>query len=505
MSESSYITHIDKAEIIRVNPVTPTPHPTASMRYGDIKAFAAPISYINGVPDLSRKKQMKQIKEKKNVNFSDLTSNNIPCFGLNKNYLIPYEIPLIKYALTNIINQYGRLIRDMKNVAMPPTTQTIATGLNTKTAVYSDVFSILKIDAENEDGTTRQIEGTVQGLQIDGWYRVAICSSNKDDLSYIENLIDTKIEMENFYQGKSLKFTRYGVDFIPTPRTLMADAVLAEKTLKEYQLNVIDFLTDPKYYENIKKRSLLLYGPPGTGKTTSIKAFFNLLQAKSVTCISVSDDTFKAMSVEAVFSFINTYLAPALVALEDLDLIAADRNTHTSAIIGPLLSALNGIEEQEKPIVIVGTTNRPEILDEAVTRPCRFDRKIKIDYPSNEALAIMFEKKAGFKPSKNIFKQPEHDKRKLTGAHIEEICNTAELLSKQSGLPIKSCLKESIDIIRENFYLAHPSKVGFKNQDDSAMDNSGEDCPEEAEKAEVALNTTPDAGFFNTGITEEKE
>jgi transitional endoplasmic reticulum ATPase len=245
---------------------------------------------------------------------------------------------------------------------------------------------------------------------------------------------------------------------------------------------------------------MLYYGPPGTGKTSIVKASFNTLRKKGVTCLWVSDDTFRKVSVESVFSFINSYLAPALVVFEDIDLIAQDRRTATSAIIGPLLSALNGIADQEKPIAIVATTNRPEILDEAVTRPCRFDRKIKIGHPTSEDLAKMFEQKAGFKPDIGAFDQPAEDNKKLTGAHIEEICNTAELLSKKAGLSMRECVAEAVKVIKDNFYLIQPGKMGFGG--DSNEDDDGSGCnggkPEAAENISIPHSDGhPDnPGFF---------
>jgi predicted AAA+ superfamily ATPase len=410
-------------------------------------------------------------------------------FGITKEYNLPYEWPLAQFAVTDMVNSYGHMVRDMKNISQTPTSNTINTDVNEKTVVYEDVYAKLVLPDGNVTGALQAVF-----IQSTGTYRVVLCAESKAELAVLESVFEEKMEMHNFYQGKTLRFSRDGVVFINTPSTTMDDVILPQKTKDEHQLNVIDFLTDPKYSENIKKRSLLYYGPPGTGKTSMVKASFNELRKAGVTCLWVSDDTFRKVSVESVFSFINSYLAPAFVVFEDLDLIAADRRTATSAIIGPLLSALNGISDQEKPIVIVGTTNRPEILDEAVTRPCRFDRKIKIGFPTSEALASMFEQKAGFKPDAGSFNQPSEDKKKLTGAHIEEICNTAELLSKKNNLSMRECVQEAVQVIKENFYLIQPGKVGFSDSD-------GDDpSPETQEAPSQLLSTketsTPESSEF---------
>jgi predicted AAA+ superfamily ATPase len=420
-------------------------------------------------------------------------------FGITKEYSLPYEWPLAQFAVTDMVNSYGSMARNMKNISQAPTSVTISTDVSEKTVVFSDVFSKLEIPGELGE---MHASGAVQAVMIHdcGVYRVVLCAESKEDLSVIESIFEEKMEMHNFYQGKTLRFSREGVVFINTPSTQMEDVMLPKKTIDEHQLNVIDFLSEPKYYENIKKRSMLYYGPPGTGKTSIVKASFNTLRKKGVTCLWVSDDTFRKVSVESVFSFINSYLAPALVVFEDIDLIAQDRRTATSAIIGPLLSALNGIADQEKPIAIVATTNRPEILDEAVTRPCRFDRKIKIGHPTSEDLAKMFEQKAGFKPDIGAFDQPAEDNKKLTGAHIEEICNTAELLSKKAGLSMRECVAEAVKVIKDNFYLIQPGKMGFGG--DSNEDDDGSGCnggkPEAAENISIPHSDGhPDnPGFF---------
>lgn len=400
---------------------------------------------------------------------TDITESVIRGFATSKTYDTQYEISLARYAVTKIVTEYGTFARDMKNVEQDPGKETIPVEFGKQAVVFGDVLSHLLIEVNGE-----KKNAMLQAVYIpcDRSYRVSIGGESNEAVKALENLYEQTIETNNFYQGKTLRFAADGVTFVQTPETILEDAILPKKTLEEYDLNVTSFLTDPEMFEITKKRSILLFGPPGTGKTTSVQALFNILAKQGVSCIFISDESFRKFSVEDVFGFINKYLAPALVVFEDIDLIAQDRKMGASKIIGPLLSALNGIESQEKPIVIIGTTNRAEILDEAVTRPCRFDRKIKVDYPTDEALAIMFKKRAGFDAPLKSIKQTDDNNGKLTGAHVEEIYNTAALIAKKQGREVKDCVAEAVEIVKENFFVAQPSGMGFSTPDYEMEDPS---------------------------------
>ena len=440
---------------------------------------------------MSRRLAIWEASNKKNADdrLTDMTRSVPAGFATAKNYVAPYEQDLARYAVTEVINKYGTFARDMKNLSQEASKVTVCTELGKQSVVYGDVIAHLSVEINGE-----KRHGMIQAVFIPCGeiYRVALGGENDEVVKRIETIYEQTIEINNFYQGKALRFSRNGVSFVPVSNTTLEDAILPKKTLEEYDLNVVSFLTDEKMFQITKKRSILLYGPPGTGKTTSIKALFNILCEKGVTCIFASDESFRKFSVEDVFGFINKYLAPALVVFEDIDLIAQDRKLGASAIIGPLLSALNGIESQEKPIVIVGTTNRVEILDEAVTRPCRFDRKIKVDYPTEGALKIMFEKKAKFAPPEGAIKQGKGKEGLLTGAHIEEIFNTAALLATKNNKKIKDCVKESVQIVKENFFVANPGAgFGFISSSD-CIEEAGDCCKE----ACSPVSGNPDDGDF---------
>lgn len=419
------------------------------------------IDAIETCMDALRRKRSSLIKEmsedsddSRRCQVIDLTDGFKEHFGTEKSYEFPSEQSLAKYAVTKMVAEFGTDARNSRNFSLPPSRATINTDVNQQTVVYEDITANLKIKL----GKKNTIAGTIQAIQMRQSYEVVFAAESKEALLAIENAYTKILEYNNYFQGKTLRFSSSGVVFIPCPNITLKEAVLPKRIIDEYKLNVLEFLKDEKYHEITKKRALLLYGPPGGGKTTSVKALFSLLRKQKITCMYLTDDTFKRHSLESVFDFINKYLAPCCIGFEDIDLIGEDRR-NSRGIIGSLLSVLNGVEEYQKPIVIVGTTNRVDILDDAVTRPCRFDRKLFIDYPTTQALRNMFENMAGIKPP-NVIQQSEDKNNKLTGAHIKEICNTARILAKQKNCEIEDCVEDAVTTIKESFYLAS-SVAGF--------------------------------------------
>jgi predicted AAA+ superfamily ATPase len=428
---------------------------------------------IIGVPNAPKQVDQNSNDNEGESQVVDLTGKFKQPSGVTKMYCQQAESHLAMYAVTQMINDFGKIVRNSRAVNGEPTVATINTDVHTVTTVYCDVFATIEIE---NDGKTIA-NGIIQAVMLDDGYRVALAGAKKEDILAMERMFNKMLEKHNFFQGKTLRYGIEGVEFVQTPSTTFSDTILPEATMAEYQLNVIEFLTSNKMHAITKKRGMLLYGPPGTGKTSSIKAMFRTLFEKGVTCVFASDASFAKHSVEDVFTFINKYLAPCLVVFEDIDLLAPDRRDNASRIIGPLLSALNGIEEQKKPIVILATTNRVEVLDAAITRPCRFDRRIKVDYPSEKEMAMIFKKIAGFDAPVGCMKSSADTK--MTGAHVEEIYRTAALLAEQKQIPIKDCVLEAVETIKKHFMIVGPKIRGFGG-DGGRNDGAEEPMPEDS-------------------------
>ena len=169
-------------------------------------------------------------------------------------------------------------------------------------------------------------------------------------------------------------------------------AGLAEE--KEDLVEVVDFLKDPKKYTDVGARipkGVLLVGPPGTGKTLLAKAvageahvpFFSLTGSDFIELyVGVGASRVRDLFKEA------TKNAPCIIFIDEIDAIGRSRdsrfggggNEEREQTLNQLLSEMDGFDTS-KGILILGATNRPEILDKALLRPGRFDRRIIVDKP----------------------------------------------------------------------------------------------------------------------------
>ncbi len=169
--------------------------------------------------------------------------------------------------------------------------------------------------------------------------------------------------------------------------------VAGEDEAKESLVEVVDFLHNPGKYSKIGAKlpkGALLVGPPGTGKTLLAKAvageakvpFFSLTGSDFIELyVGVGASRVRDLFKEA------TKNAPCIIFIDEIDAIGRSRdskfgggNEEREQTLNQLLSEMDGFDSS-KGILILGATNRPEILDKALLRPGRFDRRIIVDKP----------------------------------------------------------------------------------------------------------------------------
>ena len=169
--------------------------------------------------------------------------------------------------------------------------------------------------------------------------------------------------------------------------------VAGQDEAKESLQEVVDFLHNPKRYTDIGAKlpkGALLVGPPGTGKTLLAKA---VAGEAGVPFFSLAGSDFVEMFVGVGASRVRDLfkeaqkMAPCIIFIDEIDAIGKSRdsrygggNDEREQTLNQLLAEMDGFDTS-KGLLILAATNRPEVLDKALLRPGRFDRRIIVDKP----------------------------------------------------------------------------------------------------------------------------
>ena len=175
-------------------------------------------------------------------------------------------------------------------------------------------------------------------------------------------------------------------------KVTFGDVAGADEEKEELQ-EIVEFLKDPQRFLDLGARipkGVLLVGPPGTGKTLLAKA---VAGEANVPFFSISGSDFVEMFVGVGASRVRdlfkeaSKMAPCIIFIDEIDTIGKSRdnrmggNDEREQTLNQLLAELDGFDPG-KGVIVLGATNRPEVLDKALLRPGRFDRRITIDRPN---------------------------------------------------------------------------------------------------------------------------
>ena len=239
--------------------------------------------------------------------------------------------------------------------------------------------------------------------------------------------------------------------------------VAGEEEAKESLTEMVDFLREPKRYLEIGAklpRGALLVGPPGTGKTLLAKA---VAGEAGVPFFSMSGSEFVEMYVGVGASRVRdlfkqaTMKAPCIIFIDEIDAIGRSRDTRhmggdseREQTLNQLLSEMDGFDT-EKGIIVLAATDRPEVLDKALLRPGRFDRRVIVEKPDLKGREDILKVH-----SKNVKLDETVDLHELAfatsgsaGADLANIINEAALMAVRKGrkLVSQNDLLESVEVV----------------------------------------------------------
>jgi len=273
----------------------------------------------------------------------------------------------------------------------------------------------------------------------------------------VEILEKIQVTMEDFKNAhRGIEPSAMREFLIEIPKVKWDDIGGLQMAKQQLQEAVEWPLTKPDVFKRMgitPPRGILLYGPPGTGKTLLAKAVASESKANFISIkgpevmskwVGESEKAVRELFKKA------RQVAPTIVFLDELDSIAPMRGTDTGShvtdsVVNQLLTSIDGLESMEG-VVVIGATNRPDIIDPGLLRPGRFDRLVQIPSPDKEARLEIFK---------------IHTKNMPLGKDVD-IKHLADTTESYSGADIESLCREAAMLaIRENEKAAKVKKIHF--------------------------------------------
>ncbi len=239
-------------------------------------------------------------------------------------------------------------------------------------------------------------------------------------------------------------------------KTTFADVAGADEE-KEEMSEIVDFLKDPKKYNELGARipkGVLLVGPPGTGKTLLARA---VAGEAGVPFFSISGSDFVEMFVGVGASRVRDLFgeakkeAPSIIFIDEIDAVGRQRGAglggghdEREQTLNQLLVEMDGFGVNEG-VIVMAATNRPDILDKALLRPGRFDRQITVNYPDvkgREEILKVHSRGKPLGPDVNLATIAKSTAG-FTGADLANLLNESALLAVRHGK--KAITQEEIE------------------------------------------------------------
>lgn len=302
--------------------------------------------------------------------------------------------------------------------------------------------------------------------------------------------------------------------------------VAGQEEAKESLTEIVDFLHNPGKYTRIGAKlpkGALLVGPPGTGKTLLAKAVAG--EAK-VPFFSLSGSDFVEMFVGVGASRVRDLfkqaqqMAPCMIFIDEVDAIGKSRDSHYGGgndereqTLNQLLSEMDGFDSS-KGLVILAATNRPEVLDKALLRPGRFDRRIIVDKPDLKGRVDILKVH-----SKDVLMHDSVDLEAIAlatsgavGSDLANMINEAAILAVKQGRTVvtQEDLFESVEVViagkekKDRILGKEEKKIVAYHEVGHALVTALEKNAEPVQKITIVPRTMGSLGYVMQVPEEEK-
>jgi hypothetical protein len=280
-------------------------------------------------------------------------------------------------------------------------------------------------------------------------------------------------------RGQVLSFvqSQYGADagatFLRRPETTADDVVLADGVLDEVVAHVVGIGEQREALlaaGQHLKRGVLLYGPPGTGKTLTIRHLLH--RTEGVTAVLLTGSSIAAIGAAAEVA--RTF-QPSIVVLEDIDLVAMERDMTPQPLLFEVLDALDGLDG-DADVAFVMTTNRVSVLERALAdRPGRVDLAVEVPLPGLPERTRLFRRYAGALPfSDEVLAQAAERAEGTTGSFAKELMRRSVLgAAMRGGEPSDADLLEALESLLTARSALTRKLLGTRGDEDDGADADG--------------------------------
>lgn len=361
---------------------------------------------------------------------------------------VEYTIALKSVAdLCEEMEYLGALDTGSVQVGLQAQQQCIRNGI----ACHKDEDGMvtLSISTDNESGT----------------YSLAFHSYTKKALQKLIKRYRNLMVSSNFYKGKHLRAHHQGahppITFLDVPETPKVYGFKDEQI--SININTVGFFSCKQVHKISPQWGVLLHGQPGSGKSLLVSKTKAECLAAGITVVELDSSAMQQCAYW--YQIVEDWLSPALVVLEDFDLVGESREhgRGTEVVTNDLLSSLNGNRKRKQPIVTLATTNRLAALDSAVVRSRRMDKIFEINGLDPEFKLQLFKQKGLKLPEKELLKAVELLGKNGTGADVEHIvCST--MIYSNSEMPVIQAFEKAV-AEWESAHKQKASSMGFAGRD----------------------------------------